>query len=45
MSMFAMRQSTGEGVTALDNLVVGTTFADVVPGSVNPPTIRCTRKT
>jgi hypothetical protein len=39
MSMFAMRQSTGEGVIALDNLVVGTAFADVVPGSVNPPSI------
>jgi hypothetical protein len=39
MSMFAMRQSTGEGVIALDNLVVGTSFADVVPGSINPPSI------
>ena len=45
MSMFAMRQSTGEGVTALDNLVVGTTFADVVPGSVDPPPFWCNRKT
>ncbi|HXI72369.1 MAG TPA: immunoglobulin domain-containing protein [Verrucomicrobiae bacterium] len=36
---YAFRQaSTGEGVLDVDNLVVGTKFADVVPGSVNPPT-------
>ena len=38
MSMFAMRQLTGEGAIALDNLVVGTSFGDVVPASagLNP---------
>lgn len=36
---YAFRQSTSEGVIHVDNLVVGTTFADVVSGSVNPPTI------
>jgi hypothetical protein len=33
MTAFAMRQSTGEGILFLDNLLVGTTFADVVPSS------------
>jgi hypothetical protein len=37
---YAFRQaSTGEGILDVDNFVVGTRFADVVPGSVNPPTI------
>lgn len=36
---YAFRQSSGEGVIDVDDLVVGTAFADVVPGSVNPPTI------
>ena len=36
---YAFRQaSAGEGVLDVDSLVTGTTFADVVPGSVNPPT-------
>ena len=36
---YAFRQSAGEGIVDVDNLVTGTRFADVVPGSVNPPTI------
>jgi len=37
---YAFRQaSTGEGILDVDNFLVGTRFADVVPGSVNPPTI------
>jgi hypothetical protein len=28
---FALRQSTGEGTVAVDNLLVGTSFADVIP--------------
>jgi len=36
---YAFRQNGGEGVIDVDNLLVGTGFADVVPGSVNPPTI------
>jgi hypothetical protein len=39
MSAYSYRQNTGEGVIDVDNLVIGTTFADVVPGSVNPPVI------
>ncbi len=47
ISMYAFRQpgSTTAGIAAsgatvaIDNLLVGTTFADVVSGSVNPPTI------
>jgi hypothetical protein len=47
ISMYAFRQpgSTTSGINAsaatmaIDNLLVGTTFADVVSGSVNPPTI------
>jgi len=31
--------SLGAATVAIDNLYVGSTFADVVPGSVNPPTI------
>lgn len=32
--------TTAAGATfAIDNLLVGTAFADVVPGSVNPPTV------
>ena len=36
---YAFRQSASEGIVDVDNLVTGTRFADVVPGSVNPPTI------
>jgi len=37
---YAFRQaSAGEGILDVDNLLTGTKFADVVPGSVNPPTI------
>jgi hypothetical protein len=41
MGAFGMRQSTGEGTLALDDLVVGTKFADVIPASAgqNPPFI------
>ncbi|MDB6111047.1 MAG: hypothetical protein JWR69_2797 [Pedosphaera sp.] len=41
MSTYAFRQATGEGVILIDNLVVGSTFADVVPASAgfNPPFI------
>ena len=47
IQLYAFRQpgSTTSGITysgatvAIDNLLVGTTFADVVSGSVNPPTI------
>lgn len=34
---YSYRQSSTEGVVDVDNLIVGTTFADVVAGSVNPP--------
>jgi len=37
---YAFRQaSAGEGTLDVDNFVTGTKFADVVPGSVNAPTI------
>jgi|GEM_PF-496093 len=39
ISTFAMRQSTPQGILFVDDLVIGTSFADVVPGSVNPPSI------
>ncbi len=39
VTSFALRQAAGEGILTVDNLVVGTTFADVVPGSLNPPFI------
>ena len=38
INAYAFRQNSGEGIVDVDNLTVGTTFADVVPGSVNPPT-------
>lgn len=34
---FAFRQSTGNSFETIDNLKVGTTFADVVPGAVPEP--------
>jgi len=39
INAYSFRQASAEGVIDVDNLVVGTTFADVVPGSVNPPVI------
>ena len=39
IATYSFRQNTGEGVINVDNLVVGTTFADVVVGSVNPPSL------
>ncbi len=36
---FSLRQSSGEGTLLLDNLVVGTSFADVVFGTSTPPGI------
>jgi hypothetical protein len=41
INMYGFRQpgSTSGNTFLLDNLLVGTTFADVVPGSLNPPTI------
>ncbi|MEI8288192.1 MAG: immunoglobulin domain-containing protein [Verrucomicrobiota bacterium] len=39
INAYAFRQNTGEGVIDVDNLIVGTSFADVVPGSVNPPAV------
>jgi hypothetical protein len=34
---YAFRQASGEGIIDVDNLLVGTSFVDVVPASVNPP--------
>lgn len=31
MTAFLLRQSTGEGTILIDNLLIGTTFADVIP--------------
>ena len=39
ITAYGFRQNSGEGVIDVDNLKVGTGFADVVPGSVNPATI------
>ena len=36
---FGLRNAAGTGPDTIDNVIVGTTFADVVPGSANPPTI------
>ena len=36
---YGFRQNVGEGVVDVDNFVVGTRFADVIPGSVNPPSV------
>jgi hypothetical protein len=38
ISTFAFRQTGGIGIMLIDNLVIGTTFADVVGGNL-PPTI------
>ncbi len=39
INAYGFRQNTGEGIIDVDNLIIGTSFADVVPGSVNPPTV------
>ena len=39
VSAFAFRQATGEGTMFIDDLNVGTLFADVVPGSTGAPVI------
>lgn len=37
INAYSYRQASPEGIIDVDNLLVGTTFADVVPGSLNPP--------
>lgn len=37
INAYGYRQNGGEGVIDVDNLLVGTTFADVVAGSLNAP--------
>ena len=42
ITTFAFRQNTGEGTLSVDNLIIGTTFADVVTNALavtNPPSI------
>jgi hypothetical protein len=37
MTTFAFRQATGQGTILVDDLFVGTSFSDVVPGTLNLP--------
>jgi endonuclease/exonuclease/phosphatase family metal-dependent hydrolase len=39
ISNFSLRQASGEGTLRLDNLIIGTSFSDVVPGSPGSPII------
>lgn len=39
LSNFSLRQASGEGTLLLDNLLVGTSFSDVVSGAPSFPTI------